>query len=55
LICGSLKDVEGVKGLGASQILDKFIIDNKLPFVYFYPGIDSWAEAHAAISNISLN
>ena len=54
LICGSLKDVEGVKGLGASQVLDKFIIDNKLLFVYFYPGIDSWAEAHAAISNISL-
>uniref|UniRef100_UPI0040482405 hypothetical protein n=1 Tax=Algoriphagus sp. TaxID=1872435 RepID=UPI0040482405 len=52
LICGSLKDVEGVKGLDASQKLDKFINDNKLLFVYFYSGIDSWPKAHAAVLNL---
>ena len=52
LICGSLKDVEGVKGLDASQKLDKFIHDNKLLFVYFYSGIDSWPKAHAAVLNL---
>ena len=52
LICGSLKDVEGVKGLDASQKLDKFISDNKLLFVYFYSGIDSWPKAHNAVLNL---
>lgn len=49
LICGSLKDVEGVKGLEASQKLDKFISDNKLLFVYFNSGMISWPKAHAAV------
>jgi len=52
LICGSLKDVEGVKGLDASHKLDKFISDNKLLFVYFYSGMDSWPKAHAAVLNL---
>ncbi len=52
LICGSLKDVEGVKGLEASQKLDKFINDNKLLFVYFHSGMISWPEAHAAVLNL---
>ena len=29
LICGSLKDVEGVKGHGARQKLDKFLLEQK--------------------------
>ncbi|MEL0237917.1 MAG: hypothetical protein VW946_00445, partial [Gammaproteobacteria bacterium] len=52
LICGSLKDVEGVKGLEASQKLDKFINDNKLLFVYFHSIMISWPKAHAAILNL---
>ena len=52
LICGSLKDVEGVKGLYASQKLDKFISDNKLLFVLFHSGIHSWPKAHGAVLNL---
>ena len=52
LICGSLKDVEGVKGLDAAEKLDKFISDNELLFVYFYSGIDSWPEAHDAVLSL---
>tara|TARA_Y100000768_G_scaffold342128_1_gene287008 strand:+ start:1592 stop:2353 length:762 start_codon:yes stop_codon:yes gene_type:complete len=52
LICGSLKDVEGVKGLEASQRLDKFIKDNRLLFVNFHSGMISWLEAHAAVLNL---
>ena len=49
LICGSLKDVEGVKGLEAYQRLNMFIDNNDLSFVSFYSGIESWTDAHAAI------
>jgi hypothetical protein len=52
LICGSLKDVKGVKGLDAHQKLEKFIKDNMLPFVFFCPLIYSWPEAHTAIMNL---
>ncbi len=52
IICGSLKDVEGVKGLDAYKKLDKYLNDNKLPFVFFSSAIDSWPEAHTAIMNI---
>ena len=52
LICGALKDVEEVKGLDASQKLDKFISDNKLLFVKFSSGIYSWPKAHAAVLNM---
>ena len=52
LICGSLKDVEGVKGLESAQRLDKFIKDNRLLFVNFNSGMISWPEAHAAILNL---
>ena len=52
LICGSLKDVEEVKGLEASKRLDKFIKDNRLLFVNFNSGMISWPEAHAAVLNL---
>ena len=52
MICGSLKDVERVKGLDAYQKLEKFINENKLPFVFFCPLIYSWPEAHTAIMNL---
>ena len=52
IICGSLKDVKGVKGLDAYKKLDKYLNDNKLPFVFFSSAIDSWPEAHTAIMNI---
>ena len=52
LICGALKDVEELKGLEASQKLDKFISDNQLLFVKFSSGIYSWPKAHAAVLNI---
>ena len=52
LICGSLKDVEEVKGLEASKRLDKFIKDNRLLFVNFHSGMISWPEAHAAVLNL---
>mgnify|MGYP001171726119 CR=1 FL=1 len=47
-----IKDVEEVKGLDASQKLDKFISDNKLLFVKFSSGIYSWPKAHAAVLNM---
>lgn len=49
LICGSLKDVEGVKGQAASQKLDKFLSDNQLYFAKFYAPIYTWPEGHAAV------
>lgn len=52
LICGSLKDVEELKGLEASQKLDNFISDNGLSFVKFSSGIYSWPKAHAAVLNL---
>ena len=52
LICGSLKDVEGVKGFESYQKQDKFINDNRLLFVNFHSGMTSWPEAHAAILNL---
>ena len=52
MICGSLKDVEEIKGLNAYQKLDKYMIDNKLPFVFFSSAIDSWVIAHTAIMNL---
>lgn len=52
LICGSLKDVEGVKGLGSSQRLDRFLKDNRLLFVNFNSGMISWPKAHAAVLNL---
>ena len=52
MICGSLNDVERVKGLEAFQKLEKFINENKLLFVFFCPLIYSWPEAHTAIMNL---
>ena len=52
MICGSLNDVERVKGLDAFQKLEKFMNENKLLFVLFCPLIHSWPEAHTAIMNL---
>jgi hypothetical protein len=52
LICGSLKDVEELKGLDASKKLDNFISDNGLLFVKFSSGIYSWPKAHASVLNL---
>ena len=52
MICGSLNDVERVKGLDAIQKLEKFMNENKLSFVCFSPLIHSWPEAHTAIMNL---
>ena len=52
LICGSLKDVEELKGLEASQKLDNFISRNSLLFVKFSSGIYSWPEAHKAVLSL---
>ena len=49
LICGSLKDVEELKGLEASQKLDKFMSCNNLLFVKFSSGIYTWPDAHKAV------
>ena len=53
MVSGSLKDVKGVKGVDAYQKLEKFMDENKLPFVFFSSAIDSWAKAHAAINNLT--
>ena len=52
MICGSLNDVERVKGLDAFQKLEKFMNEKKLSFVFFSPLIYSWPEAHTAIMNL---
>ena len=52
LICGSLKDVEELKGLEASQKLDNFISRNSLLFVKFSSGIYSWPKAHKAVLSL---
>jgi hypothetical protein len=52
LICGSLKDVEGVKGPGALRKLENFISNNKLLFIKFHSGIDTWPKAHNAVLNL---
>lgn len=52
LICGSLKDVEEIKGLEASQKLDNFMSDNKLLFIKFSSGIYSWPKAHLGVLNL---
>ncbi len=49
MICGSLKDVEDIKGTEAAKKLDLFLLDNELPFTRFTSGIDSWPEAHKSV------
>ena len=52
LVCGSLKDVEGVKGLAAFKKLEKFLVQNELLFVNFNTGISSWLDAYREILNL---
>ena len=49
LICGSLKDVKGVKGPEALDRLEGFISENGLVFAKFYAPIYTWLEGHQAI------
>ena len=49
LICGSLKDVKGVKGPEALNRLEGFISENGLVFAKFYAPIYTWLEGHQAI------
>ena len=52
LICGSLKDVEELKGKQAAEDLESYMDVNELPFVKFSSGIYSWHEAHSAILSL---
>ena len=52
LISGSLKDVEELKGIEASDNLDNYMEENKLTFVKFSSGIYSWPDAHKAILSL---
>lgn len=52
LVCGSLKDVEGIKGPSALEELQKFMYERTIRFVDFNSGLASWYGAHAAISKI---
>ena len=49
LVCGSLKDVEELKGTEAAKSLDEFMEAKELPFIKFSSGIYTWPEAHTAI------
>ena len=49
LVCGSLKDVEGVKGKESFLALEDYMIKNNLPFTKFYSGIYSWLEGHYSV------
>ena len=49
LVCGSLKDVEEIKGPEAFKKLQSFISDKKLFFIKFSSGIYSWPRAHQAV------
>jgi hypothetical protein len=52
LICGSLKDVKGVKGKKSYVDMQNFMANKNLPFVFFSPEIDSWPKAHSAIKDL---
>jgi len=52
LICGSLKDVEEIKGPAAAEKLDNFMTDNKLLFIKFSSGIYSWPKAHLGVLSL---
>ena len=52
LICGSLKDVEELKGKQAAEDLDSYMENHGLPFVKFSSGIYSWHEAHSMILSL---
>ena len=52
LICGSLKDVHGVKGKDAFNKLDYFMQSNDLVFAKFYAPIYTWSEGHTSILNL---
>lgn len=52
LICGSLKDVKGVKGPEALQRLEEFISEHGLVFEKFYAPIYTWLDGHQAILDL---
>ena len=52
LICGSLKDVKGVKGIKNYNELESFMASKSLPFVFFSSDFNSWPKAHSAIIDL---
>ncbi len=54
LICGSLKDVKGVKGEKSYNDLENFMSNNNLPFIFFSEDIESWSKGHSAIKDLLL-
>jgi hypothetical protein len=52
LICGSLKDVKGVKGPEALQRLEEFMSEHGLVFAKFYAPIYTWLDGHQAILDL---
>ena len=52
LICGSLKDVKGVKGEKSYLDMQNFMANKNLPFVFFSSDINSWTKAHTAIKDL---
>lgn len=52
LVCGSLKDVEGVKGRAAYDKLKRFMNQKDLSFVFFSSDLFSWHKAHLTILDL---
>ena len=52
VIMGSLKDVKSVKGDKKYSQLMKFIDDEEIIFIPFYPDIDTWSKAHSFLYSL---
>ena len=51
-IMGSLKDVKSIKGDKKYSQLMKFIDDEEIIFIPFYPDIDTWSRAHSFLYSL---
>ena len=51
-IMGSLKDVKSIKGNKKYFQLMKFIDDEEIIFIPFYPDIDTWSRAHSFLYSL---
>ena len=52
VIMGSLKDVKSIKGDKKYSQLMKFIDDEEIIFIPFYPDIDTWSKAHSFLYSL---
>ena len=52
LICGSLYDVERIKGVDFLNNVEQFLKQNNLPFVLFSPSMTTWPNAYNAINKL---